>query len=140
MVNFVDTVNKKFTDIMIRKTITRIVSTSYDNPHHQYICSNIVFKGFLIEMMILQGYFSVSIIEGSSSWTLERKLCNYSLINFIRCVREWLTHALNNDSSFDPCKVDKRIKVQRFSYCKVPCLTMQQQTAVDNAVLGLSYL
>lgn len=134
MIDLVTTANKSFAERLIRKTVARIVLVCDDNPQIEHINSALVFNGHLCDIKISEGVFIVRIVEGCYCITVFRENCKYSLVNFIRLTRKWLTLALSSDD-YNPNKVAEKYNVRRFCCFKgrsFAALTILQRDVVRN--------
>lgn len=143
MTSLIETVNKKIFNIAVRKQIARAVILCTDFPVNQFITSSVMFKGYLINLQIKNNEFQVHLIDRNIMWILWKKKCSYSLVNFISCTREWLITALTKPkSNANPKNRAKRLNLKPFTDILTcyHCLTLQQQSVIDNYSFSFSYL
>ena len=143
MLNLTDIFNDITTEVLIRKTIRRVISTLYDNSDVKYMCSNLVFQGYLINIILKETKFNVFLIGGRYHiWTLYHETTNYSLINFIKHTRAWLSEALTNSQSLcNPCFFAKNFDIKRHeNFIAKRGLTISQIQAIKSHSEIISYL
>jgi len=142
MTDFVQAFNRKTFSLLIKRTISRIVLDSFDDPDHRYITSAVLFNGFLIDFSIRYEKFAACLISGNAMYSLFEKHTTYSLVNFIEGVREWLTAALSSEyNDANPYHLAKQKKVIPFANLSESYhgLRMLQRTVIDNYELGIHY-
>lgn len=143
MLTLTDIFNDITKEILIRKTIRRVISTLFENSGVEYMCSNLVFQGYLIDIILKRTKFNVFLIGGRYHiWTLYHETTNYSLVNFIKHTRAWLNEALTKSQSLcNPCFFAENFNIKRHeNFITKQGLTIQQIKVIDSHNEIISYL
>ena len=143
MVSLTDTFNDITKEILIRKTIRQVISTLFENFDVEYMCSNLVFQGYLTDIILEGTEFNVFLIDGRYHiWTLYHETTDYSLVNFIKHTRVWLEKALSEEQSpSNPCFFAKNFNIKRHkNFIAKRGLRISQIQAIESHNEIISYL
>ena len=144
MLTLTDIFNDITTEVLIRKTIRKVISRLFENSDVEYMCSNFVFQGYLIDIILKGTKFNVFLIGGGCYiWTLYHETTDYSLVNFIKHTRAWLEKALTEGQSLsNPCFFAKNFDIKRHeNFIAKRGLTISQiQAIIESHNEIISYL
>lgn len=143
MLRLTDIFNRNTQELLIRKRLRHVVLACYDHPDIGYICSATVFKGYLINFKIINSVFSVHLVNGNYLRELYKIPTNYGLVQFIDCVRKWITIVTNDDTAKEnPVHIGKLLKIKPFENLtkQYHGLRILQRKIIDDFQMGVQYL
>lgn len=139
MSNLSKVFNDKTKERIIRRLISIILRHVDDLPWSHFMCSAIVFKGYLITLKIADGKFQVLLTENDNYVVLFQRNCRYSLVNFSKCAREWLELVLFNDKNpYNPIVATDIKQFEVYNNPSGSC-TFQELRALEEYKFGISY-